>query len=121
MKYLNWLGLLSVKFDLMLKNSPKSSEKIASPFTNKEHKKIAKALNVPKAEVWVSLDLLNVPKAEVWVSLDLLYFKLHQGLVSEKVLEDCELAVTWLNPQRKYLVGFEERQSQHTNPRTLLN
>jgi len=107
MKYLNWLGLLSVKFDLMLKNSPKSSEKIASPFTNKEHKKIAKALNVPKAEVWVSLDLL--------------YFKLHQGLVSEKVLEDCELAVTWLNPQRKYLVGFEERQSQHTNPRTLLN
>jgi len=33
---------------------------------------------------------------------------LHQGLVSEEVLEDCELAiaVTWLNPQRKYLVGF---------------
>ena len=56
-------------------------------------------------------------EAGTWASLDLptqqwsqAYLKVHQGLVSEDVLEDTRVAITvvWLQPHWKSLVGFEK-------------
>lgn len=56
-----------------------------------------------EAESWASLDLTTGQLSQA-------YLKFHQGLVEEEVLEDSTVAITvaWLEPQRKYLVGFDQ-------------
>jgi len=56
-----------------------------------------------EAEAWASLELTTGQWSQAFI-------KFLQGLVAEEVQEDSTVAitVTWLEPHRKYLVGFDE-------------